>query len=435
MSMLRGVLLALSACAWIETAAGSPATPSESVLPIAPFGFVLEDGAVAGHHQARKQADFVAALDQSVHPLVEQLMSTDRPNFSREFSMHTLALAFPIGQDDVGAALSLFVANQKTAVERVSDTATRRRRQRGAAALGTFRAHEDANFANRTRILAGRMRDLERFRGPPEMTNVTNGAEFLDALVQASRRKPIKNLVVYGHAASTALFMLEDRGFYLSVGDIAKVTQVVTGADDDKTELLRGLGARDFSDFERLVQNGSIRFANGAVIVFAGCGVAGRRDVERQGLAGRIAALVEATVIASIGVTDQSMARSQKARSREYSRGMWVKFIGNEDPEKLNTKVIDVLRYLVPDEPRDPARPEPVQVESMPTAPAERLHCTSYAATGEAAFCGQGIAPDAMPRLDSKAFVRLPIPSTNISAWLAAFIPRTRSSAPAPRPS
>ena len=82
----------------MEIVAGTPAAPSQSVFPIAPFGFILEDGAVLGHHQAPKQSDFIAALDRSVsHPLVEQLMSADRPNFSREFTMHTLALARPIG--------------------------------------------------------------------------------------------------------------------------------------------------------------------------------------------------------------------------------------------------------------------------------------------------------------------------------------------------
>lgn len=413
----RTALMAISVYAWCAAAAGSPAISPESSSGVIPFGFAADAGAVLGHHPPRKQSDVTAVLDQSgTHPVIEQLMRVDRPNFSPEFAMHTLALARPIGQEDMGAALSVFIANQKTAAERVSDSATSKRRQRGAAALGKFRAREDANFLNRTRILASRMGDLERFRGAPELTNVTNGAEFLDALVQASRRKPIKNLVIYGHAASSALFMQEDRGFYTSVGDIANATQVVTGTDEEKAELLRGLGTRDFSDFELLVKNGSIRFAKDAVIVFAGCGVAGRRDVEPQGLAGRIAALVGATVIASIDVTDQSMARSQTARSKEYSRGMWVKFVRDEKPEKLKTKVIDVLQYLVPDEPNDPVRHEPVQVESMPAAPAERLRCTSYYAAsgaGDLALCGRDIAPDALPQQGSRSLAALLVPAAS----------------------
>ena len=52
----------------------------------------------------------------------------------------------------------------------------------------------------------------------------------------ASRERPIANLVVYGHAAPNALFMREDRGFYGSVMEVAKVSQVVSGEDIDKDD-------------------------------------------------------------------------------------------------------------------------------------------------------------------------------------------------------
>ena len=47
------------------------------------------------------------------------------------------------------------------------------------------------------------------------------------------------------------------------------------------------------------------------MIVFAGCGVAGKRDIETGGIAARMAEITGAKVIASIDVTDQSMARAQ----------------------------------------------------------------------------------------------------------------------------
>jgi hypothetical protein len=51
-------------------------------------------------------------------------------------------------------------------------------------------------------------------------------------------------------------------------------------------------------------------------------------------------------VIASIDVTDQSMARGRNFRNHEYSRRTWVRFRGGELPERLNTRVIDALGQL-----------------------------------------------------------------------------------------
>jgi hypothetical protein len=104
--------------------------------------------------------------------------------------------------------------------------------------------------------------------------------------------------------------------------------------------------ARDLGDFESLLARGDIRFTRNPVIVFAGCGVAGRRDIDRHGIAARVAALLNAKVIASIDVTDQSMARGRNFRDHEYSRRTWVRFRGSETPERLNTRVIDALREL-----------------------------------------------------------------------------------------
>jgi hypothetical protein len=277
-------------------------------------------------------------------------------------------------EGDADAYHTVVIANQRTALPRLTDTlrTARRYRKRSVAHLMAFRAKEDANFANRGRRLAGRMAEIGRFASAPEFHAVTSGAEFLDALIVASREKPIKNLVVYGHATSTALYMREDIGFYVDVAEVAAKTKVVPGSDEDRLELLHLMGARDLADLQRYLREGHIRFAKDPVIVFAGCEAAGRRDAEGPSLARQFATLLDATVIASIGVTDQSMARSQRARNNEYSRGTWVKFVRDEAPQKLGTRVIDALRYLVPDPPKEtpPPQPsEPVVIETMLTMP------------------------------------------------------------------
>ena len=68
-------------------------------------------------------------------------------------------------------------------------------------------------------------RDDPRRRAGRSLRWSSTGDEFLRALVEASRRGPIGNLVVYGHAAPNALFMREDRGFYGSVEDVARETR------------------------------------------------------------------------------------------------------------------------------------------------------------------------------------------------------------------
>ena len=159
-----------------------------------------------------------------------------------------------------------------------------------------------------------------------------------------------------------ALFAREDRGFYASVMEVAKGSHVVSGEDIDKDEQLRAAGARDLSDFEWLLARGEIRFTANPVIVFAGCGVAGKRDIEPNSIAARMTEITGAKVIASIDVTDQSMGRGANFRNHEYSRRSWVRFTREQPPERLNTKVIDALKQLnfegaavaaVPAAPRD----------------------------------------------------------------------------------
>ena len=242
--------------------------------------------------------------------------------------------------------ITLFVAAHRTAAERFSDTTTRRgkRRTRPLASIVRSRLADDSNFRNRTRLLARRF--AEAAKTSAELRVTTTGEEFLAALVGASRRGPIANLVVYGHAAPTALFMREDIGFYASVRVVARESQIAYGSEDEKEEQLRLSGARDLGDLARLVASREIRFAASVTIVFAGCGVAGKREVEAGSIAARMAELTGAKVLASVDVTDQSMARGRDFRNHEYSRRTWVRFMGRETPERLNTKVIDALKQL-----------------------------------------------------------------------------------------
>ena len=253
--------------------------------------------------------------------------------------------------DDVtvgsGNPVNLLIAIHKTATQRYSDTylTSGKKRRRPVAASMRLRRQDDANFTNRTRYLARRIGQIPTV-DPPQLARATTGEEFLAALVVASRRGPIGNLVVYGHAASNSLFAREDRGFYASVLNVARGTRIVEGTDEDRLSQLRDLGARDLADFARLVERGEIRFTDNAVIVFAGCGVAGRREVDTLGIAARATDITGATVIASIDVTDQSMGRGSSFRNHEYSRRTWVRFVAQQTPERLNRRVIDALKFL-----------------------------------------------------------------------------------------
>jgi hypothetical protein len=302
---------------------------------------------------ARERPTSVAA------EFTEVLEPDDVAAASLELTARRIASAAFYGEapDDDGLTLlqvagtrgvNLFIAGHRTGAQRYSDffLTSGKPRRRPLATSARLRRQDDANFTNRTRFLARRVAEFARPIGTPQLGVATTGAEFLDALIAASRSGPIANLVVYGHAAPNALFMREDRGFYGTGMEVAKASHVVSGEDDEKDEQLRLAGARDLPDFEQLVSRGEIRFARNAVIVFAGCGVAGRRDIEPSSIARRMAEITGVKVIASVDVTDQSMGRGRDFRNKEYSRRTWVRFVGGQSPERLNTKVIDALQQL-----------------------------------------------------------------------------------------
>jgi hypothetical protein len=285
----------------------------------------------------------------TVPPLPQTAQKTPQAEFFGEIWDNEPAPLEPpmLAQQLGNAGVTLFVAGHRTGAQRYSDfylTSGKPRRRPVAASMRLRRA-DDKNFTNRTRYLARRVAEIGRPVGA-QLGVATTGEEFLATLIEASRSGAIANLVVYGHAAPNALFMREDRGFYGSVLEVARASHIVSGEEVEKDEQLRLAGARDLSDFEQLVSRGEIRFTRNAVIVFAGCGVAGKRNVEPNSIAARMAEITGAKVIASVDVTDQSMTRGRDFRDKEYSRRTWVRFIGAQAPERLNTKVIDALQQL-----------------------------------------------------------------------------------------
>ncbi len=319
---LRAVLTASLLCAAIATLPARAESAGPAGMPGAAF--------------AAELTEFESTLNPSASPVLAASELTEI-----EGTLHAPASALV-----APGAVTLLVAVHRTAAERFSDTTTRtgKKRKRSLASLIRARVADDSNFRNRTRFLARRF--AEATKTSAELRVATTGEEFLAALVEASRRGPIANLVVYGHAAPTALFMREDIGFYASVRDVARESQIAYGSEEEKEDQLRLSGARDMDDLERLVARREIRFAASVAIVFAGCGVAGKRAVEPASIAARMAELTGAKVLASVDVTDQSMARGRDFRNHEYSRRTWVRFMGRETPERLNTKVIDALKQL-----------------------------------------------------------------------------------------
>jgi hypothetical protein len=247
-----------------------------------------------------------------------------------------------------GGRISLMIVGRKTVAPRSSDTLAnvRKYRQWSVAAAVALRGAEDFHFTAKANSLAQRLGEINGFASSPQVAPVATGAEFLAALVEASRQGPIVNVAVYGHAAQDALYMMEDRGFYTAVSNVARATQLAVGGNAEKEESLRGLGARDLSDLEALVNSGAIRFAKNAVIVFTGCAVAGKQNIDFTGIAARVAEITGVIAIASIDVTDQSMLFGRNVLDVFYSRGTWVRFVGRAKPEQLNTKRIEVLKFM-----------------------------------------------------------------------------------------
>jgi hypothetical protein len=322
---------------------------------VAAFIFLLSTGAALF-------PDLVSAkpsvAGSSVRPRVNAALLYDRDHeplrVERPIAIHSAKLSeyqLIVDRDNGQIAdegVILLIATQKTGLPRLSDAlrTSKRLRRRSVSALIMHRVTDDANFVNKTKSLAARLADL-RPQTSTETASVSDGAQFIETLIRASGRGPLTNVVVFGHAAPSALYMVEDRGFYAVVAEVAKTTPLAKGSDNAKAARLRAMGARDLGDLARLIEQGRIKFAANAVIVFAGCDLAGSDHIDRAGIAWRIADITGATVVASVGPTDQSMAgRRAISFNKEYSRGTWVRFTKGAIPRKLMSRWLDPLKEL-----------------------------------------------------------------------------------------
>ena len=82
---------------------------------------------------------------------------------------------------------------------------------------------------------------LRRLKLPPA-ARATSSIRSRPPRRCSSRRGPIGNLVVYGHAAPNAVFMREDLGFYTSVDEIARSSRIVDGTEEERIYRLRADG-------------------------------------------------------------------------------------------------------------------------------------------------------------------------------------------------
>jgi hypothetical protein len=245
---------------------------------------------------------------------------------------------------------SLLVVGQKTTAPRTTDTLETAHEEKleTVAERVRLREMEDAFFVYKAKHVGWRMQSyFNKSEDRPTFAFPKTGVEFLEALVSASRRAPIANLVVFGHSGPIGFYMREDRGFYRSIGEIARASRMVDGAVAEKEEKLRALGARDLGDLQELIKSNEIKFASDAVIVLTGCSAAGETDVTPDGIAGKIADITGAIVFGSVNVTDDSIAEGAgRLWSNEYSTGSWVRFERGSKPTDLNSHSLDVLERL-----------------------------------------------------------------------------------------
>ena len=304
-------------------------------------------------------------------------------------------------------AINLVIADQKTPASRTTDTLLTARKQRlhTIERLVRLRIQEDKNFTERAEKLYAA---LDHSENDSALLRTKTGAEFLDALVAASRQAPIGSLVIYGHSSPASLYMMEDRGFYRSVSEVAEKTPLAPSSDTDtreKEKMLRTLGARDLHDLDTLIRRGDIRFAPGAVVIFTGCAAAGERTIDRQSIAASIAGIAHATVIASQGVTDQSIAgRNGYMTRNEYSRGSWVIFADGAEPRRLAPRALDPLKALIANHVWAVAPTPTQEVQFEPHSFPAYLCAAAEAGDGKDSIaCGLGVSPPKLSVIASVA--------------------------------
>ena len=250
------------------------------------------------------------------------------------------------------APLTLLIVGQKTSSPRTSDTAETAHHENLETVAERIhqREREDAYFARKASNLAQRLTAYAQ--GAPstvELVFARTGAEFLSILTSASRRARIARIIVFGHSGPDGLYMMEDRGLYRTLDEIARNSPVVDGPAPEREARLKALGAREIGDFQELLKSGAVQFASDGVVIFTGCSVAGTTELSPHSFAASMAEATGATVYGSVNVTDDTLAPAADRWLQEYSSGTWVRFRRQHEFEDLNSKTLDVLKVLFSD--------------------------------------------------------------------------------------
>jgi len=250
---------------------------------------------------------------------------------------------------DPSGKVSVVIATQKDEALRPKD-AKKPPDEQDTPEKARHRRDENKNFKRKAETLSARMqKENKKFAGGIDVQLVDTGAKLLDVLVDASKKGPIKNLVIYGHSGPTALYMAQDSGFYRYPAD----NKEATGE------------ARYFQQLSEKIKNKEIIFAKDAIVIFAGCKCAGAVAPESMALARQFTRDTGIASIASVGGSDQTKSQSF---DKEGTLGSWMKFEKSGDDvksEKLNGQTLDPLQHLR----QDNAPPEQEKIKPKEDIP------------------------------------------------------------------
>lgn len=197
------------------------------------------------------------------------------------------------------------IAGQKTAAPRTSDPPAG---SRGAVQAEAHRAREDKNFVNKANELA---RKLAEGGATVVVGPASEGLDRLRLMRVGSEIRPLQGVVEFGHSWNEGQAAKENAGLYLREESLPKLEAKPGAAYVD-------------SDLKTLVDEGTIKFAPGAVVVNLGCRTAGDATPESFRLAGEEAKVTGAQTVGAVGPSDQSKAPPSGGLS--YAGRGWALF-------------------------------------------------------------------------------------------------------------
>jgi RHS repeat-associated protein len=106
---------------------------------------------------------------------------------------------------------------------------------------------------------------------PDQTFSVNNGKEFVNALVEASKKGPITKLYIASHSSGTAIYMDSNEGLYNDKTD----AYINSFYDHGNWSMDKpGANSATLQDTTQKIKSGEIVFAENAEIVFLGCNAA-----------------------------------------------------------------------------------------------------------------------------------------------------------------